>query len=76
MLGIGASFANSTYQEFFVNLPLVMGFGLFLTWTFIEYFMHRFELHKEVHLDDDKEADPDVLEAIFSRHVHHHVFMN
>ena len=76
LLGILISFANSTYTEFFKNLPIVMSLGIFLTWTFIEYFMHRFELHKEVNLDDDAEADPSVLEAIFSRHVHHHVFMN
>ena len=41
----GISFAYSTYAEFFTYFPLVMSFGIALTWTFIEYFMHRFELH-------------------------------
>ena len=76
LLGICVSFAYSTYREFFTYFPLVMAFGILFTWTFIEYFEHRFELHGELNLDDDKEADPAVLESIFSRHVHHHVFMN
>ena len=70
------AFVYSSYSEFFTYFPLVMTFGIVLTWTFIEYFMHRFELHQELNLDDDKEADPAVIGDIFSKHVHHHVFMN
>ena len=58
------------------NVPLFLVFGTLLAWTFIEYFFHRFILHTEIDLDKNKEADPQQLAHIFSRHVHHHVFMN
>ena len=50
--------------------------GLCGIWTFTEYYYHRFLLHREGELDPNGEADPDLLEEIFSSHIHHHVFMN
>ena len=50
--------------------------GTLLMWTFVEYFFHRFLLHRELHLDDNEKADPDYLAKIFSKHIYHHVFMN
>lgn len=70
------SFIDSTLEQFAWNVPLIFLFGSGLAWTFIEYYFHRFDLHTEVNLDESKKADPDQLVNIFSRHVHHHVFMN
>lgn len=50
--------------------------GAALAWTFIEYKEHRFTLHQEVYLDLDGPNDGEHLAKIFSRHLHHHVFMN
>ena len=76
LLFISVSLSQSTYSEFLLNFLVVMTFSMLLMWTFLEYFFHRFLLHKETYLDDDKEADPKVLMEIFSKHVQHHVFMN
>ena len=70
------SFMNSTTNEFAFNVALYFIVGSVIAWTFIEYFFHRFMLHTEINLDKNEKADPDVLEKIFSQHVHHHVFMN
>lgn len=45
-------------------------------WTYTEYYFHRHLLHKEVLLDPDAEADGAANAALFSIHLHHHVFMN
>lgn len=52
------------------------GGGLFFVWTYTEYYQHRFVLHREDKLDPEAEAIPDLLEEVFSKHIHHHVFMN
>ena len=70
------SFINSTVDEFFWNLPIYFIVGAVLFWTFLEYYTHRFDLHVEHKLDENEKADPDQLYTIFTRHVHHHVFMN
>ena len=45
-------------------------------WTFIEYYFHRFLLHTELNLDPTKEADGEKNALMFTKHIHHHVFMN
>ena len=50
--------------------------GTVAGWSFTEYYFHRFILHEELNLDMDAPADGKKNAAIFSRHVHHHVFMN
>ena len=53
--------------------------GIFLGWTFTEYVLHRFLLHEEVTLDLDApySREQGVKNAEnFSKHIHHHVFMN
>ena len=70
------SYLDSTLYEFAWNIPLYFIPGSLLAWTFIEYFFHRFILHTEVDLDKSKKANAEELAHIFSRHVHHHVFMN
>ena len=66
----------STLSEFLWKLPLQFVLGTLLMWTFVEYFFHRFMLHRELHLDDNEKADPEFLAKIFSKHIYHHVFMN
>jgi len=51
-----------------------MGAALF--WTFTEYYVHRFVLHKELLLSPDSAPSPAHLSHIFSKHLNHHVFMN
>ena len=70
------AFIDSTVDQFKWNMPIYLAFGFFIAWTYTEYYFHRFVLHKDVNLDDDKKADPKLLVAIFSKHVQHHVFMN
>ena len=66
----------ATTLDFLWKLPLQLFIGTFLAWTFVEYFFHRFLLHKELHLDDNEKSDPASLAKIFSSHIYHHVFMN
>ena len=70
------AFLDLSLEQFAFNLLIYFGFGTIIAWTFIEYYFHRFELHTEVHLDETKPSDPQQLVNIFSKHVHHHVFMN
>lgn len=53
--------------------------GILVGWTFTEYYLHRFELHQEVTLDQNapysKEQGKRNADN-FSKHIHHHVFMN
>lgn len=63
-------------SDFAFNMAVYYMAGVAIFWTAIEYIFHRFLLHRELELDPNAEANPDVLADIFSRHVHHHVFMN
>jgi hypothetical protein len=58
----------------FATYFLLLGVGL--VWTFIEYKEHRYTFHAELRLDPDAPADGEHNAAIFTRHLHHHVFMN
>ena len=42
----------------------------------MEYFYHRFVLHRELKIDPEGKADPEFNAKVFAEHIHHHVFMN
>ena len=69
-------YLSQTNVEFFRNFLIYFMVGLGIVWTYTEYYFHRHVLHKEVILDPNAEADGEYNAAIFSRHLHHHVFMN
>ena len=58
LMCLAMSYRDSTLIEFVTNVPLFLVFGTLLSWTFIEYFFHRFILHTEIDLDKNAEADP------------------
>ena len=67
---------SQSMTEIGFNFSVYFAGGVMITWTLTEYYFHRFELHKEVKLDPNVEADGEFLAQIFSSHLHHHVFMN
>lgn len=74
-----AFYNAENYVHFLKNFAAWFSFGLFGFWTWMEYFQHRFVLHKELNLDPNEpwsEAAGERNAGIFQRHVHHHVFMN
>jgi len=65
--------------EFLTTFAIWFTFGLTSLWTLLEYVQHRFILHKEIHLDPNEPwtaAGGERNAEYFSRHIHHHVFMN
>lgn len=77
LLYIGVAFQMSeTCKQFLRYVSIYFGLGLFFIWTFTEYYYHRFILHRENEIDPDGEPTPELNVFIFSRHIHHHVFMN
>jgi hypothetical protein len=65
-----------TTLEGIFKLMTMAPLAMCVTWTATEYYFHRFDLHKELHLDPKAPADSAHLMHIFARHIHHHVFMN
>eukprot|EP00927_Polykrikos_kofoidii_P082699 TRINITY_DN8288_c0_g1_i1.p1 TRINITY_DN8288_c0_g1~~TRINITY_DN8288_c0_g1_i1.p1 ORF type:complete len:359 (+),score=70.43 TRINITY_DN8288_c0_g1_i1:43-1119(+) len=66
-----------TWSRFLLNIFIYyFGLGMAVAWVLVEYVFHRFLLHQELQLDPDAPADPGRQAAIFSQHLHHHVFMN
>lgn len=59
-------------KNFLFLFPVSFGF----IWTFIEYYTHRFKLHKEQQITKDEPENPERNARIFESHLHHHVFMN
>lgn len=57
-------------------MALYFSGGAAVCWTFTEYYVHRFVLHKELLLSPHSPPSPAHLSHIFSRHLNHHVFMN
>lgn len=78
MLAIAYAYAENPLA-FCKSFAMWFTFGLIVFWTWMEYYQHRFVLHKEIDLDPNEpwsQEAGDRNAAIFSRHVHHHVFMN
>lgn len=73
---LGVYFAESWQAALWNHFLYGWVLGLVACWTFTEYFFHRFMLHRELNLDLDAPADGKQNAAIFSSHVHHHVFTN
>jgi hypothetical protein len=70
---------SKDWFEFITTFAIWFILGLTTFWTLLEYVQHRFVLHKEVHLDPNEEwtvAGGERNADYFSRHIHHHVFMN
>ena len=71
------AFVKSESYMTFVNDAIIYFFGgIIFMWTFTEYFVHRFVLHKELNVDPNDETDPEKNAEYFAWHIHHHVFMN
>ena len=73
---IGYAYWVSPLATFLTYLVWYFLPGVAFMWTFTEYYFHRFELHQELNLKDDEPANGKHLAELFSRHIHHHVFMN
>lgn len=73
---LAAYYLCDDLHHFLKQMSIYFVGGLVIIWTFTEYYYHRFLLHREGELDPNADADPDLLEEIFSSHIHHHVFMN
>ena len=67
---------SASLHDFCKSFAVFFTCGLMVVWTYTEYYHHRFVLHRESELDPEAEAIPDLLESVFSKHIHHHVFMN
>jgi len=48
--------------------------SIVFVWTSIEYYFHRIVLHGELNIGNVEDGKRNA--AIFSKHIHHHVFMN
>lgn len=78
MMGISYYLCSSVY-EFLQVFAFWFTLGVAIMWTLLEYVQHRFILHQEIHLDPNEpwsEAGGERNADYFSRHIHHHVFMN
>ena len=80
LIMLGVSFFYSTdLISYFQTFALWFTIGVLIFWTYMEYFQHRFILHRELNLDPNEpwsEAAGERNAYYFSRHIHHHVFMN
>jgi len=70
-----AFYFTEGYLTFLKEFILFFSFGLF-AWTFLEYYEHRWVLHKEFTLNPEAESVPEELGSMFEHHLNHHVFMN
>lgn len=68
--------ASSYLSALFNFLVFFVLIGVCCTWTFTEYYLHRFSRHGEHFLDPEGTDDGDTLVELFSGHLSHHVFMN
>lgn len=73
---LGFYLADSWQEAIWNHIIYSWIVGLIGSWTFTEYYFHRFLLHRELNLDLDAPADGKHNADIFSTHVHHHVFTN
>ena len=78
MMSISYNKCSSIY-EYIQVFAFWFTFGVTIMWTLLEYVQHRFILHKEINLDPNEpwsEAAGERNAGYFSKHIHHHVFMN
>jgi len=68
--------ADAWQYALFNFMVFFVFFGVCLTWTFTEYYLHRFSRHGEHFLDPEGTEDGETLVDLFSGHLSHHVFMN
>ena len=45
------------WVDFVVKMGVFCTFACLIVWTWMEYYIHRFKLHNELHLDPDAPAD-------------------
>ena len=77
-IALALSYCETVYEGITAFLT-DYGLGVVGLWTFMEYFQHRFVLHTDARLDPNEpytEAVGERNARLFTKHIHHHVFMN
>ena len=56
-----AFYCTDNYHHFLKEFIPFYGAGVCIVWTYLEYYSHRFKLHKEINLNPEAEANPEEL---------------